>query len=75
MELFSSSSSESDSDNEYYVIREPKVYKNRITNFDTWNDNEFYQRFRLSKAAIYELLDHIHGRICSVSNRCVIKYQ
>lgn len=45
--------------------RQLKVFRSRIDHFTNWRDNEFFDRFRLSKYTVRFLVDLISDRICS----------
>lgn len=61
--------SSDDEEDIIFRIRRPKIYKQRVDTFEAWSDLEFFIRFRLSKAAVLELLNHIRNDISSISNR------
>ncbi|KAK9679368.1 DDE superfamily endonuclease [Popillia japonica] len=46
-------------------LRIPRVFRERINHFEKWNDNEFKQRFRLSKPVVKFVIDKIAGEISS----------
>ncbi|KAI4463128.1 l1 transposable element-related [Holotrichia oblita] len=50
-------------------LRIPRVFRERINHFEKWNDNEFKQRFGLSKPVVKFVIDKIAGEISSKSNR------
>lgn len=64
------SSSSSDSELEI-IIRRRKIYSQRVVNLNLWTDNDFFQRFRLSKPAVTELLNHIRNDIETPTNKYV----
>ncbi|VEN51785.1 unnamed protein product [Callosobruchus maculatus] len=49
--------------------REPQVYRNREDRFIKWNDNEFRDRFRLSKEATVFVIEEIHDVISPQAQR------
>ncbi|KAK9745404.1 DDE superfamily endonuclease [Popillia japonica] len=50
-------------------LRIPRVFHERINHFEKWNDNEFKQRFRLSKPLVKFVIDKIAGEISSKTKR------
>lgn len=67
----SSSSSSSDDEDVLAFIehlnrpRKPRVYRNCVDNFNKWDENEFFNRFRLTKRSANIVLDHIVADILS----------
>jgi hypothetical protein len=62
------SSSESDEDDEMLAeiaahARRPKTIRARPNNFENWDDEEFFIRFRLSKPTVLHLLNDIEHLI------------
>ncbi|KAK9686011.1 hypothetical protein QE152_g37518 [Popillia japonica] len=49
--------------------RQPKVYRRRTNEFNKWSDEEFRNRFRLSKPVVEYVTDEIADEISSQSNR------
>lgn len=49
--------------------RQPKVYRERTNEFNKWSDEEFRNRFRLSKPVVEYVRDEIADEISSESNR------
>ncbi|KAK9674834.1 hypothetical protein QE152_g40821 [Popillia japonica] len=49
--------------------RQPKVYRERTNEFNKWSDEEFRNRFRLSKPVVEYVTDEIADEISSESNR------
>ncbi|KAF9409261.1 hypothetical protein HW555_011296 [Spodoptera exigua] len=62
------SDSESDSDDEY-IMRRPRWIKERSEHFLNYDDMDFKIRFRLSKAAAYDLLLKIEDKLEFLSER------
>lgn len=68
----------SDSDDSLFELaelvafpRQAKVIRERPDHFQTWRDDEFLQRFRLSKNTVKFLLDVIETKIASPTDRFV----
>ncbi|KAI4455646.1 hypothetical protein MML48_9g00004124 [Holotrichia oblita] len=49
--------------------RQPKVYRERTNEFNKWSDEEFRDRFRLSKPVVEYVINEIADEISSESNR------
>lgn len=49
--------------------RRRKMFLQRSNHFVKWRDDQFFNRFRLSKNSVYYVLDHIKERISSPTNR------
>lgn len=45
--------------------RQPKKYRDRIDHFVAWNDEEFLQRFRLSKPGVRFVINQVEAEISS----------
>ena len=45
--------------------RQQKKYRNRINHFVVWNDDEFIQRFRLSKQGVRFVINQVEAQIIS----------
>ncbi|KAJ8911003.1 hypothetical protein NQ315_011268 [Exocentrus adspersus] len=67
--LFSSSSSSSSSEDEEIFVRRRKLYRQRRPCFDMYDDLEFFDRFRLTKNTVENLLQQIEGMIALPTNR------
>ncbi|KAJ8914243.1 hypothetical protein NQ315_003608 [Exocentrus adspersus] len=67
--LFSSSSSSSSSEYEEIFVRRRKLYRQRRPCFDMYDDLEFFDRFRLTKNTVENLLQKIEGTIALPTNR------
>lgn len=65
----SSSTTSSSSSDEEIVVRKVKVYKERHNYFEKFDDTEFFERFRLTKATVRALLTEIEDLIKLPSNR------
>lgn len=68
----------SDSDDSLFELaelvafpRQAKVIRERPDHFQTWRDDEFLQRFRLSKNTVKFLLDVIETKIALPTDRLV----
>jgi len=48
-----------------YFPRRLRVFRPRLDHFTYWKDDEFFNRFRLSKNTVNFLVDFIGDRICS----------
>jgi hypothetical protein len=64
----------SDSDDERFMNlaaqgRRPKNVRPRIENFNVWNDDEFFVRFRLTKATVLHLLQQIEHNLETATDR------
>ncbi|XP_032687237.1 putative nuclease HARBI1 [Odontomachus brunneus] len=57
-----------DDDNEF-VERRPYIIRNKPNNFEVWDDKEFFDRFRLKKDTVLELLHAIEERLLILWNR------
>jgi hypothetical protein len=76
MNNYSSSSSSSDSDDEDVInfvvnlgrIRKIPRFHIRKGHFHHWDDQEFYNRYRLSKESVVILLEQIDGKIRNATN-------
>lgn len=70
-------SSSSSSDDETVIAfvnrlgqpRKQRVFRNRIDNFLEWDENEFFNRFRLTKRCVNIVLDLITFKIQSSTDR------
>lgn len=70
-------SSSSSSDDERVIefvsrlgrTRKPRIFRKRADHFIEWDENEFYNRFRLSKRCVNTVLDLIAFKIESPTNR------
>lgn len=61
-----------DDDNDNgFMERRPYTIKNKPNNFQVWDDVEFFQRFRLKKNTVLELLHEIEDRLLIFWNRYV----
>jgi len=49
--------------------RKKKVFRNRMVDFEMWDDDEFFMRFRLKKPTVIELLSKIEFHLKSKTNR------
>jgi len=49
--------------------RKRKMFLERPNHFTKWRDEQFFNRFRLSKNTVYFILDHIKERLASPTNR------
>jgi len=49
--------------------RKNRVFRNRADNFLEWDENEFYNRFRLTKRCVNIVLDQITFKIQSSTDR------
>lgn len=52
--------------------RKTRVVRERPDNFSTWNDNEFWKRYRLKKETVTHLLSLIEDKIKHKTNRLVL---
>lgn len=61
---------ESDIDDNYeFVERRSYVIRNKPNNFQVWDDKEFFDRFRLKKDTVLELLHTIEDRLIILRNK------
>jgi len=67
---------ESDSDSSLFELaciigfpRQAKTIRDRPDHFQVWRDNEFLQRFRLTKTTVKFILDVIETKIASPTDR------
>lgn len=60
---------DSDSGEEILRPRRPRVFRERSHYFESYDDNDFAVRFRLSKASTLFLLSKIEHRLEYISNR------
>lgn len=68
--VWESSSSESDSGEiNIKKSRKPRNFRPRIDNFNKWNDEEFFFRFRLTKPTVLMILNLINDKIEFPTNR------
>lgn len=63
------SSSSSSEDEEEIVLRRPKIYRKRINYFEIFDEQDFFDRFRLRKATAEFLLHRIEHMIQLPTNR------
>lgn len=70
-ETTDTSSTSSSDENEVVFIRRPKVYKERRNYFDILDDVEFFNRFRLTKQTVENILQQINHSIRLPTNRYV----
>ncbi|XP_024885913.1 putative nuclease HARBI1 [Temnothorax curvispinosus] len=56
-------------DNDEFVERRPYVIRNKPNNFQVWDDKEFFNRFRLKKDTVLELLHAIEDRLIILRNK------
>ncbi|TGZ46663.1 Uncharacterized protein DBV15_12231 [Temnothorax longispinosus] len=56
-------------DNDEFVERRPYVIRNKPNNFQVWDDKEFFDRFRLKKDTVLELLHAIEDRLIILRNK------
>lgn len=48
--------------------RRQRIFRPRTDHFTWWRDDEFFDRFRLSKNTVRYIVDMISDRICSRTN-------
>lgn len=53
------------------VFRRPRIYRERVDLFTKYDDKDFVQRFRLTKASVLYLLDKIEHNLEYFDNRYV----
>ncbi|CAI6357920.1 unnamed protein product [Macrosiphum euphorbiae] len=68
--MYNNSSSEDASDFDQLTVmiafpRNPRIFRHRKHHFTYWRDDEFFNRFRLSKNTVRFIVDLIGDRICS----------
>lgn len=68
------SSTSSSDENEVIYIRRPKVYQERKKYFESLDDLEFFERFRLTKQTVVNILQQIDHSIRLPTNRYVQYY-
>ncbi|KAJ8964653.1 hypothetical protein NQ314_004724, partial [Rhamnusium bicolor] len=49
--------------------RAPRNFRNRENHFLKWNENEFRERFRLSKETVQLIVDEIRDEISFLKNK------
>lgn len=64
-----SSSSSSSSEEEEIVVRRPKIYPKRKDYVHEYDELDFFDRFRLTKATVINLLEKIENLIVLPTNR------
>ncbi|KAL0879788.1 hypothetical protein ABMA27_003499 [Loxostege sticticalis] len=62
-------SSDSDDSEDDFIVKRPRWIKERNDHFDGYDDEDFRIRFRLSKAAVYDLLIKIENNLEFISER------
>jgi hypothetical protein len=66
----------SDSDDEFFMNlaargRRVKDVRPRIDNFNVWNDDQFFVRFRLTKPTVLHLLELVEPSLETATDRLV----
>jgi len=61
-------SDDSDVEEVHIYRRQPRRYRVRPDNLNDWNDTEFYNRFRLSKASVRRIYNLIYEDIKTKTN-------
>lgn len=56
-------SHDEDDDDDEFVERRLYLIRNKPNNFQVWDDAEFFERFRLKKDTVLELLHRIEDRL------------
>lgn len=53
--------------------RRRRIIRPRPNDFEVWDEKDFFQRFRLSKRAVGNILEEIEDTIRFPTNRSIIK--
>jgi len=62
---------ESDDDDDIFIQRKLYTIRNKPNNFQKWDDTEFFERFRLKKNTVLNLLQASEDRLLILWNRYV----
>jgi len=62
---------ESDDDDDIFIQRKLYTIRNKPSNFQKWDDTEFFERFRLKKNIVLDLLHAIKDRLLILWNKYV----
>ena len=66
---------ESDDDDDFeFVERRPYTIKNKLDNFRRWDSTEFFERYRLKKDTVLDLLQEIEHRLLTDWNKYVYSF-
>ena len=66
---------ESDDDDDFeFVERRPYTIKNKLDNFPRWDSTEFFERYRLKKDTVLDLLQEIEHRLLTDWNKYVYSF-
>ena len=60
-----------ESDEDEFVERRPYIIRNKPNNLEVWDDTEFFERFRLKKNTVLELLHAIEDQLLILKNRYI----
>lgn len=66
---YPTSSSSSDSEDDYVFVRRRKIYRERVNNLEKYDDLDFFTRFRITKPTFHTLLEAIEHLIATPTNR------
>jgi len=60
-----------DDDDDIFIQRRPYTIRNKPNNFQKWDNTEFFERFRLKKNTVLDLLHAIEDRLLILWNKYV----